>query len=114
MVGSLLLQVLTLVAVPCGLLLAVEVLPDYWPALLAWSMPAPEWLVAVLSLGGLLGLAFRRSRMFLAMLMVAIAGWSLQTIASGPFVELSRDTIYRVASLLLPLGFGFLAISREF
>lgn len=112
--GSLMLQVLTLVAVPCVLLLAVEVLPGFWPALLAWSLPAPEWLVAMLCLGGLLGLAFRRSRMFLAMLMLAIAGWALQRIAAGPVVELSRDAIYRVTSLLLPLGFGLLAISREF
>jgi diguanylate cyclase (GGDEF)-like protein len=69
------------------------------------------WVVLVL--GVLLGLRFRRGRVVLALVALALTDWALRSFPRGPGSEGAGQLAFAAAAFLLPLDLGWLALARE-
>jgi GGDEF domain-containing protein len=96
--------------VPEGVLLASAVAALHLPAL---RDPVKEFArfypYIVFGLGGLVAVRFQRSRLVLALLLLALAQWALASAPSGP----GRAFLFQAVAMLLPLNVAAVTLMTE-
>lgn len=101
--------------VPGGLVFLASAVLAQTGAFTPW-MPAASgiYLYTVLAAGLLLGWRFNRSRLFFAVLVLAIAERSLFTFARGPMAATAQGKlVIHAVTILLPLNLALLSLLKE-
>jgi diguanylate cyclase (GGDEF)-like protein len=100
---------------PYALLFLLVLAAGQIPVLTKWSALIPRFIPYVVwGTGALLGWRFNRSRVVFAMLVLAIADWSLVQFVSGGAAATPRGRlIHQAVAVLLPLNVLVFALAKE-
>lgn len=100
---------------PYALLFLLVLAVGQIPVLTKWSALIPRFIPYVVwGTGALLGWRFNRSRVVFAMLVLAIADWSLVQFVSGGAAATPRGRlIHQAVAVLLPLNVLVFALAKE-